>query len=244
MILKKIRSASRHISARSGRPLAFRGGMFMINEPSESHSLLPTRASLLRRIGDPGDTASWTEFYRLYKNLVFGFARRSGLAHADAEEVTQDVFNRVSQTIHEFESNPQRGTFRGWLRNLTRWRVMDKLRERQRLDRMRSPGRDDQAGDDRTATIERVPDPSIAVASDEAWDDEWEKRVLDEAMARLRDRVDARHFQVFELHVCQGRNVTEIAQQLEMNRAAVYVIHFRLKKQLIAEVTRLKGQLK
>ncbi len=218
------------------------GGMIMSIEPVESHSLLPTRASLLGRIGNPDDAASWMEFYGLYKNLVFGFASRSGLSRADAEEVTQDVFNRVSQTIHEFDSNPQRGTFRGWLRNLTRWRVLDKLRERQRLDRLRSPQPADDAGE-RTAAVERVIDPSESNTTDELWEDEWERRVFEAALARVRGRVDGRHFQVFEMLACQGKTVPEISRQLEMNRATVYVIHYRLKKQLVAEVAKLKLEL-
>jgi RNA polymerase sigma factor (sigma-70 family) len=216
--------------------------MIMTIEPADSHSLLPTRASLLGRIGNPDDAASWMEFYGLYKNLVFGFASRSGLSRADAEEVTQDVFNRVSQTIQEFDSDPQRGTFRGWLRNLTRWRVMDKLRERQRLDRLRGPQRAEADGE-HTATVERVADPAENTTTDQLWEDEWERRVFEAALARVRARVDGRHFQVFELLACQGKSVPQIARQLEMNRATVYVIHYRLKKQLVAEVAKLKLEL-
>jgi RNA polymerase sigma-70 factor (ECF subfamily) len=217
--------------------------MIMTSDSTGSHSLLPTRASLLRRISDPSDTASWTEFYRLYKKLVFGFACRSGLSRADAEEVTQDVFNRVSQTIHEFESDPKRGTFRGWLRNLTRWRVMDKLRERQRLERGRAPRSPAGEVHDGTTTIERVADLSEQESAHQLWESEWEHRVLDAAMDHLRDRVDPKHFQVFELHAVQGRSPSQIASELELNRATVYVIHYRLRKLLAAEVGRLKAEL-
>lgn len=216
--------------------------MIMSTDPADPHSLLPTRPSLLRRIGDPQDSASWTEFYRLYKNLVFGFACRSGLSRADAEEVTQDVFNRVSQTIHDFESNPERGTFRGWLRNLTRWRVMDKLRERQRRERGQAP-RESREEDDRTDTIERIADSAAEAQASELWESEWEHRVLDAAMTHLRDRVDPKHFQIFELQATHGKSATEIARELELNRATVYVIHYRLRKLLIAEIGRLKAEL-
>ena len=47
--------------------------------------------------------ASWAEFHRLYRRLVYGRARRAGLPHEDAEDVAQDVFKRVAETIHEFE---------------------------------------------------------------------------------------------------------------------------------------------
>src|SRR4051812_4243935 len=91
--------------------------------PAPSHSIAATRPSLLQRIGNPDDAKGWAEFYGLYRKLVFGFAMRFGLSRADAEEVTQDVFSEVAQNITKFESNPERGTFRGWLLNLTRWRV-------------------------------------------------------------------------------------------------------------------------
>ncbi|MSU73452.1 MAG: hypothetical protein EXS43_14120 [Opitutus sp.] len=52
----------------------------------------------------------------------------AGLPHADAEDVTQEVFKRGAETIHEFESNPARGSFRGWLMQLTLWRITDKFR--------------------------------------------------------------------------------------------------------------------
>ncbi|HEY1109153.1 MAG TPA: sigma-70 family RNA polymerase sigma factor [Opitutaceae bacterium] len=216
----------------------------MINESPELHSIAATRASLLRRIQDPQDHASWEEFYSVYKRLVFGFALRSGLSRADAEEVAQDVFTRVSQTIQDFESDPNRGTFRGWLRNLTRWRITDKARQRQRAERGRAlPGIDEDRGD-RTATIEQVPDTSAAAdAMENAWEDEWERQVLDAALARLRRKSDPKHFQVFELSTVQGKNVSEIAQSLDMSRATVYVINHRLRKQLIAEVKKLKADL-
>lgn len=216
--------------------------MIMTTDPAESsHSIAATRASLLRRIADPADARSWVEFYGIYKKLVFGFALRFGLSRADAEEVTQDVFNEVSQNISKFESNPQRGSFRGWLLNLTRWRVMDRARQQVRHDRVRAP-RSATPADDRTSTIERVADAATA-EPEQVWEREWEHRVLESAMERLAARVDARHFQVFELHVCQSWPLNRIARHLEMNPATVYVINFRLKKELKREVERLKAQI-
>lgn len=216
--------------------------MIMPSDPAESsHSIAATRASLLRRIADPNDARSWVEFYGIYKKLVFGFATRFGLPRADAEEVTQDVFNEVAQNISKFESNPERGSFRGWLLNLTRWRVMDRARQQQRHDKHRAP-RNPEPKSDQTSTIERLPDAG-AQEPDELWEREWEHRVLETAMERLASRVDARHFQVFELHVAQGWPLARIAKHLEMNPATVYVINYRLKRELKREVARLKTRL-
>src|SRR4051794_38829766 len=97
--------------------------------PDDPPSALRTRASLLGRVRHWDDAASWEEFHRLYRKLIYGLARRSGLSHADAEDVTQSVLQRVAETIHEFESNPERGSFRGWLMQLTRWRITDRFRK-------------------------------------------------------------------------------------------------------------------
>lgn len=208
-------------------------------DPKPPPSTLRTRPSLLFRLRDWHDEASWTEFYRLYYNYVYGCARRAGLSHADAEEVTQDVFKRVAETVHEFESDPQRGSFRGWLLNLTRWRITDKFRARKPHERQAAAPRsaDDADG---TRTIERLPDGSDP---EQAWEDEWQHHVLETALARLARRVPAKHFQVFDLYRRQGWSVFKVAREMEINPATVYVIGHRLTKQLRLEVATLRARL-
>ena len=213
-----------------------------IDPAAPTHSAA-TSASLLFRLRDWRDTVSWGEFYRLYQKLVLGLALRSGLTPSEAEEVAQDVFKRVAETIHEFESDTERGSFRGWLMNLTRWRITDKFRERQRAARLlATPGRDAAPGEDHTATIERVPDPA-ADAGDAAWEEEWRHHVFDAALARLAPRTPARHYHAFELCHRQGWPVLRVARELGLAAPTVYVITHRLKKQLKAEVEKLESQL-
>ena len=205
----------------------------------ESISELRTRSTLLFRLRDWKDAASWEEFYRLYRKLVHGLAERAGLTHAEAEEVTQDVFKRVAETIHEFEANPQRGSFRRWLMNLTRWRIADKFRER---PKGAGQGARRDATSEGTATIERIPAPERSNI-EVGWDAEWQRHVLDAAFGRIARRIKPRHFQVFDLYVRQGWPVLRVARELGLNPASVYLIGFRVTKQLKAEVARLEAQL-
>jgi RNA polymerase sigma-70 factor (ECF subfamily) len=200
-------------------------------------SALRTRSSLLLRLRNWDDVKSWHEFDGLYRKLVYGFAQRSGLSHEESEEVTNDVFVRVAKTIHEFESNPERGSFRGWLLTLTRWRVTDKFRSRPK-DRQ---ARRDNPPDDRTSTIERIPDPR---QESELWDREWQDSVLNSAIERIAGRAQPKHFQVFELHFRQRWPVSRICRALGINPAAVYLINHRLTKQLTAEIAKLQDRLK
>lgn len=201
----------------------------------QPRSLL-TRASLLFRLRDWEDAASWEEFYRLYRKLVYGLARRSGLSHAEAEDVVQDVFKRVAETIKDFEADPKRGSFRGWLMNLTRWRIADKFRARPPESAAARDSRDDATG-----TMERLPDP--AANDDAVWESEWQQNVLEAALSRLARRVPAKHFQAFELYARQQWPVLRVARELGLNPAAVYLINHRLTKQLKTEVARLQTQL-
>ncbi len=207
----------------------------------ESQSSLHTRPTLLFRLRNWEDKASWDEFYRLYRNFVQGLARRGGLTHVEAEEVAQEVFVRVAETIKDFESDPARGTFRGWLAQLTRWRIADKFRARPR-DAAGQPSRRSEDFADATRTIERIPDDKTD-ALDTASELEWQKHVLDAALGRLARRVPAKHFQVFDLYSRQGWPVLRVARELGINAAAVYVISHRLTKQLKAEVETLRASL-
>jgi len=207
------------------------------SRPNPGTSLL-TRPTLLFRVRDPEDGASWQEFHRLYRRLIYGRARRSGLAHADAEDVAQDVFRNVAATIKDFDLNPERGSFRGWLMKLTQWRIADKFGSRGQIPMQDPVARDDTAA--RTATIERVPAP---VDDEDEWDREWRQHVLAAAVDRVARRVKPRHFQVFELYVRQQWPVLKVSAELGINPASVYVIAHRLTKQLRAEAAKLQKQL-
>ncbi len=202
-------------------------------------STLRTRPSLLLRVQEWGDTTSWNEFHRLYRKLVYGLARRSGLTHEDSEDVMQDVFKRVAETIHAFESDPNRGTFRGWLMNLTRWRVTDKFNSKPKNEHYNVRSSDATAGP-RTATIERVPDGADADAEGEK---EWQRHILETACERISRKVKAQHFKVFDLYIRQQMPVPKVAEKLGTNPATIYVIAHRLTKQLKAEVELLRKQL-
>ncbi len=203
-------------------------------KPTPGNSLL-TRPSLLQRVRDPRDGASWDEFHRLYRRLVHARALRAGLAHADAEEVVQDVFGRVAETIADFEHDPARGSFRGWLMQLTQWRIADKFRQLRRAPAGAPEGTE--AG---TAAIERVPAPA---ADADEWEREWQEQIFAAALETVAPRVQPRHFQIFDLYSRQGWPVLKVSAQFDLNPASVYLISHRVTKLVKAEVARLRARL-
>ncbi len=85
----------------------------------------------------------------------------------------------------------------------------------------------------RTAAIERIPDPAEAEA---VWEKEWQQHRLNAACERIARRVNARHFQVFDLFVRQKWPVLKVAKELGINPVSVHLIAHRLTKPLKKEV--------
>lgn len=56
-----------------------------------------TNHSLIARVQDLGDGASWTEFLGIYQPVVYHMARRRQLQEADAHDVVQQVFLSIAR---------------------------------------------------------------------------------------------------------------------------------------------------
>src|SRR5947209_11142031 len=82
-----------------------------------------TSLSLLQRIRD-GDQAGWRRVVELYTPLVYHWCRRWGADGADADDVLQEVFQAAAVSITSFRREREGDTFRGWLRGITRNKVL------------------------------------------------------------------------------------------------------------------------
>jgi DNA-directed RNA polymerase specialized sigma24 family protein len=74
--------------------------------------LIPTRKSLLGRLKDWDDNASWRDFFNTYWKLIYGFALQRGLTHCEAEEVVQDTVLAVAKSIQGFTYDPAKCAFK------------------------------------------------------------------------------------------------------------------------------------
>jgi len=77
----------------------------------KSDDAIPTRHSLLRRMKNWEDQASWEEFFKTYRKLIYGVAIRAGLTDAEAKDVLQETVVTVARNIKDFEISSERGSF-------------------------------------------------------------------------------------------------------------------------------------
>src|SRR6185436_3555024 len=100
----------------------------MTSRPDE---IIPTRASLLSRLRNWDDQQSWQRFFELYWKLIYSVARKAGLSDPEAQDVVQETIISVARHMPSFRYDPELGSFKAWLMQLTRWRIMDELRKKQ-----------------------------------------------------------------------------------------------------------------
>ena len=211
-------------------------------------SSLETRPSLLRRLQSDDDPQSWQEFYKIYGGLIRSFAMKAGLTADEAEEVVQETAIGVARRLPEFVYDPKVCRFKTWLLNLTRWRIQNQFKKRRSpggsggsrdAAGQPSPGRADETAT--TRTIESIADPAIPELGGE-WDAAWERNLLTQAMKRVREKVDERQFQIFDLYVTKCWPGGEVARSMRVSIALVYVTRFRVTALLKQEVRRLEKE--
>jgi RNA polymerase sigma-70 factor (ECF subfamily) len=217
-----------------------RSASSVVNSIMPTDELIPTRASLLERLRDLGDAASWNEFYQTYRELIYSVARKSGLNEIAAEEVVQDTVISVAKKMPGFRYDPAVDSFEGWLLTVSRWRILDQLRKRQKVQSQShlTPAVTPEEGT-RTATIERIADP----AGDELtaiWDEEWEKHLMQAALGRIKRQVHPQHYEIYHLNVILGKPVREVSRALGVNAGQVYLAKHRVSALLKKELKKLE----
>jgi RNA polymerase sigma-70 factor (ECF subfamily) len=196
----------------------------VLASPAEEPSLLATRASLLDQLKDLDNQTSWQEFFDTYWRLVFSTARKAGLTAEEAHDVVQDTLVAVARNIGTFRYNPAKCSFKSWLLLITRQRIIWVWRKRPPLGVSGGPSAADPA---RTATVERVPDPSNDPLEG-IWEEEWRHNLTNAALARVKRLISPRQYQIFDLHVLQNWPASEVSRTLRVNLGLVYLTKHRV----------------
>lgn len=191
-----------------------------------------TRVTLLGRLRrDPTNQAIWAEFVEHYGPKIYSWCRKWNLQDADAQDVTQNVLLKLADKMRTFQYDSSR-SFRAWLKTLTHHAWSDFLEARQR------PGRG--SGDSQVADMLH----SVEARADlvQHLEAEFDREVLEEAMARVRLRVAPQTWEAFRLTALEGCSGAEAAQLIPMQVAQVFVAKRRVQKMLSTEVAKLEGR--
>jgi len=178
-------------------------------------------------------------FFDTYWTLIYNTAIKAGLNDAEAQDAVQETLISVMKSMPNFQYDAKRGSFKAWLLNLTRWRIADQFRKRQRGVEHQPLGHN---SPDETATIERVPD-AAGPELDAVWDEEWERNLVGAAIERVKKKVDPKQYQLFDLYVLKKWTVLKVAQTLRVNPGRVYLSKHRINQLIKKEIDHLRATM-
>jgi len=193
--------------------------------PSRRNELPSISSTLLDRVRQMQPEA-WGRLVEVFGPIVYRWCRQSGLPGQDASDVVQEVFASVSRGIGNFHRSQVDQSFRNWLATITRNRVRDYRRRAAKQPQAAG-------GTEALAELQNVADPVEpddldSTFSGENLEGEISRRVLD----LVRSEFEERSWLAFQKTAVLGQLPIEVAEELDMNVAAVYQAKSRILRRL------------
>lgn len=193
-----------------------------MNHPNEPGSSIgSTSSSLLERV-KAQDQDAWRRLVRLYGPLVDGWLRRASLQVADADDVFQEVFRAVARGIGEFRRDRPPDSFRGWLKTITRTKLVDFYRRRQSSPQQLPVGFEE----------------PVWVTNESKEGEDLRLRALE----MLRADFEPRTWQMFWQVTVENRDVQDVARDFGVTPSAVRLAKSRVIRRLRDELADLERQ--
>lgn len=215
-----------------------RGTMAIDDGHTESERFIPTRETLLSRLKDLDDHQSWRRFFDTYWKLIYSVAIKAGLSDAEAQDVVQETIISVSRNIGNFQYDRKTCSFKTWLMRATHSRISNQFR-RQKKHAAVVPiiGSDEVNG----IRLEDIIDES-ETGLEAIWEHEWEKNVIDAAIERVKRRIPAEQFHLFDFAVLREWPTEKVAVTFGVGKARVYLAKHRISKLVHAEARRIEEE--
>jgi RNA polymerase sigma factor (sigma-70 family) len=212
--------------------------------PNSKKSAFPdTRWSLIlaSRGKDTVAREAMEEICRAYWYPVYGFVRGMGQSSADAEDLTQGFFEKMTSDAMISRVSPERGKLRSYVIAALKNFVFNAHRNDLRLKR--EGGATMISIDQQEAEGRFLGEASDGETLEQLFERRWAIAVLDAALRNLRHEYEKRgEIGAFEtlspllIHKERGKSFAAAAEQLGITESAVRVATFRLRKRYRSRV--------
>jgi RNA polymerase sigma-70 factor, ECF subfamily len=199
--------------------------MDALDQSFEKFAATTTSRSLLARV-TANDPAAWDRLITLYAPLVWHWCRKLALPEQEIADVFQEVCKAVAGHIRDFRKDRAADTFRGWLRTITKNKVLDHFRARQREPQAAG-------GSSAQWRWSQVPEATL---DDDADGSEAYQLLLQRALALIQDEFEERTWRAFARVVMDGVSPRDAAVELGTTAGAVRVAKCRVLHRLRQEL--------
>jgi len=195
-----------------------------------------TRKSMIARLDNWEDQRTWDDFYKTYWKLIYSVAMKAGLRSDESFDVVQETILSIAKQSKKNMYDPEKGSFKSWLMNMTRWRINDQFRKRKKDTSMSISEWGDEGR--KTSVIDSLEDPKMGTL-ERLWEVEWKKNLAGAALARVKAQVSPKQYQIFDCYVIREWDAEKVKSQLGVSMSQVYLAKHRVGKILKKELARL-----
>jgi RNA polymerase sigma-70 factor (ECF subfamily) len=185
----------------------------------------PTSKSLLQRVQSSADDDSWRRLVELYRPLICGWLRRCHTQEQDADDLAQEVLALLVRELPKFSHSGRTGAFRAWLRSIT----ANRLKTFWRAGRARPAA----GAGDFQQMAEQLADSDSDLSR--VWDREHDSHVLRRLLELLEAEFEPATLTAFRRTALDGDAPQQVAEELGLSVAAVYIARSRVLRRLREE---------
>ena len=188
-----------------------------------------TRQSLLMRLKDSHDEASWEEFVATYRNYLLSIINNLNVSHHDSEDLLQSILLKLWNKLPDFDYDPGKGQFRFWLGRVTKNDVFKYFEKNKRLLQNESEEKE---------VYRDSEDPQI----NKMIEREWQNYIAEKAWENVSSGFSQKVLDVFHCFA-DGMTGPQVADKMKMEENTAYVYKLRVQKALHKEMMRLEFEL-
>jgi RNA polymerase sigma-70 factor, ECF subfamily len=178
-----------------------------------------TSMSLLYRLRNGKDPESWKTMVDVYQPLIHRWLRAQNTPPQDQDDLTQEMLVILLRELPKFEHNGRTGAFRVWLRSI----LTNRLRAY-----WRSNPRNTVA--DPQTLADAVDDPNSE--PNRRWDQEHDQHVLTRLLELAEAKFEPNTYKAFRRVALDGASPADVAAELNISVAAVYIARSRVLRRL------------
>lgn len=184
-----------------------------------------TSLTLVQRLRSREQDA-WGRMLHLYTPLVHAWCHHQGVHGADADDITQEVFQAVVAGLNHFQKDRPGDTFRGWLRGIARHKLVDFFRRK-------GTQPEAEGGTAAGLQLQQVPQPEVNLPEESH---EQLGELYRRAIELVQSEFEANSWRAFCRTAVDGQSPADVADELGMSAAAVRMAKSRVLHRLKQEI--------
>ncbi|MFD2158263.1 RNA polymerase sigma factor [Rubritalea tangerina] len=192
----------------------------------------PTSQTLLMLVKEQGDAKAWQQFELVYRRYVCAVLLKSGAAHADVEDLAQEVMVRVWKGLETFLYQPERCRFRTWLARVAKNTLINFSQlKKNKVVRAQL--------DDSKLYLESISQES---ETDVLAEIEWKIFVAKSAWEHVQSQFKEAQLQAYA-GMAEGESAGTVASRLGIKENTAYVYRKAVQEAMDLHIKRLNSEL-